>query len=167
LASSGGFTPNISLTPPNAIDVSLAADYSNQTNTFTDVVTGTITTSGGDLEVSWDGNVTGGGADNQALIQALTDDFPLASVALYVDGVLVPHTNTDIFSAPVLNSGIWFSSLWGVVSRSVKVTGLAAGAHTVAVKAALTVVPVMGGNISCLAGAGPNIFGFRLQAVEV
>ncbi len=158
---------NAGLVAANALYVSLAANYSNATITPSDLVTGTITMTGGDLLIEASGFLLCIMSDNNALVQALADDFTQGLVALYIDGVAVNHASCRVPVAATLVSGAWEGLGSSPGQIFVKVTGLAPGAHTIAVKASLLSAPPTGAILICNASATPLAFGYNLRAVEI
>lgn len=146
------YIPDPPPTAPNQLYVELAAAYNNQTVTPTDIVTGSLTTNGGDVLVQASGSVFCSNAQNDAIIDNLTDDSAIGTLQLYIDGVAHAHATAQIQAAPVLNGGTWFQVAQQTCQIFVRVSGLAAGAHTFAIKGKVTVP------------AGPNSSLLQIQA---
>lgn len=159
---------NAGASSPAALDLQLTADYTNSTAVASNVVSGSITTTGQPLLILAAGLFSLVAGESKAVIQNLTEDFPAAFVSLYLDGVAVDHGNCDLQTYPTLALGTWFvTNAGGDVAMLKLVTGLAPGVHTLAVKAGLYGVPASGALLASLAASAPSVYGFNLRAFEI
>jgi hypothetical protein len=150
-----------------ALFATLAADYSNSTATPSDIVTGSLTTTGGKVLVRAMGMLS------LSMGDTTNTDVPSRAVAqLFVDGVLQNHAGCELIALLVADgSGVPPATLpqgnIGAVAIQALVSGLSAGAHTIAIKVKLAAVPAGGATVTCTAASGPTIFTFSLHAQEV
>jgi hypothetical protein len=150
-----------------SLDVALAVDYTNATAVASDVVTGAIVTTGRPLLVEAWGNVAVANNESNANPTLLVEDTAVGVFQLFVGGVGQNHARADFQGPLSLIGGAWQFGGTGHVDIFALVTGLAAGSHTLAVKANLAAVPASGASVVCPALSGPAVFGFRMRAVEV
>jgi hypothetical protein len=150
-----------------ALFVTLAANYTNTTATPSDIVTGSITMTGGRLLVRAVGVAAISNSDTSN-----TDVAARAVAQLFVDGVLQNHASGEVFASLIADgSGIPPVTLpqgnIGCIAIQAMISGLAPGAHTIAIKGSLAIVPAAGASFTCLASGGPTRNGFSLHAQEV
>lgn len=159
---------NAGLIANNVLNITNAADYSNATNAYSDIVTGSITTSAGtSLLVEASGFLLLTQTQSNATIQSLSEDAVQGQIQLHIDGVAKDHATVRIVTGAALVSGAWEFIGGSDGHIFLLVTGLAAGAHTVAVKGKLLVVPASGATLLCNASSTPSVFGYNLRAVEI
>lgn len=146
--------------------VQRTADYANVTAVPTDLVTGSLTTAGRDVLVMASGNLFVSNTDSAALIQNLVDDSTTATVQLYIGGVAQQYAISRRLATPALSGSVWFqfAEFPGTIFKLI--SGLAAGAHTFAVKGSVSVTP-SGQLLQCAAASVPLLYSYALRVVEL